>query len=710
MPAPISLAAGVNDGGKSPPRGAAREMLSAPLRILRADPSVVPALCALALLIAWAANQAGFPQTHWAPGGIVLLALLAIAVGGTGLRAASIPRPVRIAVAALAAYTAWSFLSILWAHVPGDAWEGADRTLVYLIVFALFASFRRTGASAALLLGAWTLAMAGLAVYTVLHVGAAAGSTPRLHGLMPGGRLVFPTGYTNANAAMWMIAFFPAWLLSSVRDLPAVLRGLLAGGAVALAAVALYSQSRGSVYSIPIVLALMFALLPGRVRSFTSLMPIGIGAGACVPAVLRLDERVETGAPAAGAAHAATLSVLVAALAVTLVVAVLAALERRWPASSRARGALRRGLAVIGILAACAVVAGGLVAVGNPIGRVEHAWNTFASLKGYEANTRSESRLTGGFGSNRYDFYRVAWHEFLAHPVLGIGADNFAQQYLRLGRSLETPHYPHSVELRTLAETGIIGALLALVGLGASFVAVRRALKATSPLSRAVIAGALAGFGYWAIHGSFDWFFEYAGLGASAFALLGMCCSLTPAERELPTASASPLAARSPRTRSLRRVALGAGLLAAAGLAALSLAAPWISRLNVESAAKIWPQDSSAAYARLREAAQINPLNAEPNLIAGTIALRLNELDRARAQFDLALDRSPGNAYATLELGAIASSRGEAEPGLRLLRRAAFLNPRSALTQQSLAVARRGGRVDVESLNRSILREAQQFS
>lgn len=706
MHASSSVAAQQSSGGAPSPDGGQRGLLSAPLRILRGDPSAVPALGALALLIAWAANQAGFPQTHWAPGGIVLLALLVIAVGATGLRIGSIPWPVRIAIAALAAYTALSFLSILWAGVPGDAWEGADRTLVYLIVFTLFASFSRTGASAALLLGAWTLAMAGLALYTVLHVNAAAGRAAELQALMPGGRLIFPAGYVNANAALWMIAFFPAWLLSSARAAPAIVRGLLAGGAVALAAVALYSQSRGSVYSIPIVLVLIFALLPGRVRSFASLIPIGIGVGACVPAVLRLDERVEAGASAAAAVHAATLSVLLAAAVVAAVVAALAVLERRVPASSRARGAIRRGVASIAIVAACGLVLGGLVAVGKPVGRVEHAWNTFTSIKGYEANSRHESRLTGGFGSNRYDFYRVAWHELLTHPLLGIGADNFAEQYLRLGRSLETPHYPHSVELRTLAETGIVGALLAVVGLLASFVASRRALRSGSPLARAVVVGGLAGFGYWAIHGSFDWFFEYAGLGAAAFALLGICCSLAPGR---PRAESDPAPARPQRSRALKVVAV-IGALAVVVLAALSLAAPWLSRMEVQSAAKVWPQAPSTAYARLRDAADLNPLSAEPSLIAGTIALRLNELGRARHQFELALERVPGNAYATLELGAIASSRGEAHEALRLLRRAAFLNPRSYLTQQALAAARRGERVNIDNLNRSILREAQQFS
>jgi O-antigen ligase len=107
------------------------------------------------------------------------------------------------------------------------------------------------------------------------------------------------------------------------------------------------------------------------------------------------------------------------------------------------------------------------------VARARHAWDTFKSQRGYAANA-SGSRLTSGLGSQRYDFYRVALDEFLAHPLVGIGADNFQQQYLAHGHSEETPHYPHSVELRTLVQTGVIGALLALVGLAAALVAAAR--------------------------------------------------------------------------------------------------------------------------------------------------------------------------------------------------------------------------------------------
>ncbi|HEY4996814.1 MAG TPA: hypothetical protein VII03_02390, partial [Solirubrobacteraceae bacterium] len=213
---------------------------------LRRAPATVPALAALVLFVVWASDQAGYPLTHWGPGALIVLALLAIAVGFVRVPLATVPRTVRVALAALGAYTAFSFLSILWAAVPGDAWEGANRTLLYLLVFALFASWPQRGLSAALLLSAWTLALIVLGAIALLHIDAAGAS--QLENLLPGGRLDYPTGYPNANAAQWLMAFWPALLLARSEQIAWALRGLLAGGAVLLAEVALLSQSRGSLY------------------------------------------------------------------------------------------------------------------------------------------------------------------------------------------------------------------------------------------------------------------------------------------------------------------------------------------------------------------------------------------------------------------------------------------------------------------------------
>jgi tetratricopeptide (TPR) repeat protein len=638
-----------------------------------------------------------------------LLVLLGVAVGVIGLRFADIPRSVRIALGCLGGYTALSFASILWADAPGDAWEGANRTLVYLLVFALFACWRQRGRSAALVLGGWTLALIVLAAFVLLHVNAASGAS--LQSLVPDGRLTYPSGYANANPAQWLMAFWPALLLVRSPRLPWAVRGALGGGAVLLAEVALLSQSRGSLYATAVMLVLVFVFVPERVRTFAVLVPVAAGIAAAAPAVLRVGDSLHDGAVTSSAVSGATTATLLAALAVGLLVALGARIESRHAFSASSTRRMRRGVGALALATLVALLAGGWAAAGDPVARARHAWATFKSGHGYSAN-ETGSRLTSGLGSNRYDFYRVALDEFRAHPLVGIGADNFQQQYLAHGRSEETPRYPHSVELRTLTQTGLAGALLAVVGLGAALFAggcagLTSIGRRADPLGAAVAAAALAGFAYWAVHGSVDWFFEFAGLGAPAFAMLGLACALAPlgrgaqhTSREKPTGG---------RLVTLRRGWLAAGVLPAL-LAGLSLVTPWLSQLEVQSAAGVWTEAPQKAYSRLDTAAALNPLSAEAYLVAGSIALRLGELRHADHQFALALERSPRDAYATLERGAIASARGHRRAAVRLLERAVRLNPRDPITREALLLVRAGGRVNVQELNRSILLKGRQLA
>jgi len=672
------------------------------MRVLRESPTTLACLAALVLFVIWASDQAGYPATHWEPGALIVLALLVTGLVSVPIRLGQLPAAVRLALACLAAITLLGFLSILWASVRADAWEGADRSLLYLLVFALFALWPRRGSSAALLLGAWVLAMIGLAAFVLLHLD----TRSSLQGFFKGDRLAYPGGYENASAATWAMVMWPAWLLAAGRSLPWAIRGALAGGIVLLGDLALLGQSRGTLFSTPVMLALVFAFYPARVRAFALLVPVAGGLAATAPAVLSVGDRIEQGGDVLGALHSAVGLAFAVAVAVGMVVAAGAAIESRGSFSASAARQVRRGVGALALASLIAVPAAGLAAVGDPVARVRHAWNTFTSGKGYGANS-SGNRLLSGFGSNRYDFYRVAFDEFLDHPVLGIGADNFQQEYLARGHSDETPRYPHSLELRALSQSGVAGTLFALAGLAAAVFAGTAAVRARArsrrdPLAATVACAALAGFGYWIVHGSFDWFWEFAGLGAPAFALLGLACSLGPRAQSQPQ---PPVAAGS-RTRPSLRMA--AGLLLVGAMAA-SLIAPWLSQLKLQEAARIWTVTPQDAYSALNEAADLNPLSDQPYLLAGSIALRFNDLARADREFSRALRRSSRDAYATLERGAIASARGERARALQLLGRDLRLDPRDPRGRAALALTRRGGRVDLQQLNQSILAAARPF-
>ncbi|MDQ4042150.1 MAG: hypothetical protein M3141_10450, partial [Actinomycetota bacterium] len=293
--------------------------------MLAAAPAAIPALLAAVLFGVWSTSEAGYLTQDWYPGALFLVALLAITAGAVPLRLSDVPRPVLLALGFLAAFTAWSFLSLLWADDRGEAWDGANRTLLYLVVFALFALWPQRGGAALIPAVAWIAGVTIVAAVTVVRVSSA--EFPLDFYLAQ--RLAEPASYVNATAALFVMPAWVAILLSGRREVPWWLRAPLAGCATLLAGVALMGQSRGSVYAVPIVLIVLFAAFPHRVRNFAALLPLAGGLAVIVPAVLRSSDRLLDREPATEAVAPLAPTILLAALGVALVVAAIALLEPR---------------------------------------------------------------------------------------------------------------------------------------------------------------------------------------------------------------------------------------------------------------------------------------------------------------------------------------------------------------------------------------------
>jgi tetratricopeptide (TPR) repeat protein len=665
---------------------------------LRAAPITVPTLLAVGVFLAWTPLDGGQPITRWAPGAIFLLALLGLAlVALPPLRWVELPDTVRVAALALGAFTVWSFLSVAWADDGGVALEGADRTLLYLAAFLLFALWPQRPATAAWVLGLWTFGIGAIAVITLVRVGAVADPST----LFDGDRLTEPVGYANAEAAMWLMALWPAVTFAASGRVPWPLRGVAAALAVVLLDVALLSQSRGSILALPVCAVLLVAIVPGRLRTIAVLVPVLGAAAAALPKVLDVGDALD-GTDAGAVQHAAssvTSTVLLLAAAAGVVVALVAAWETLRPPAVATGARIRKTWTAVVVAGAILGAAGGLVAVGNPVHRLDHAWHSFKG--GYDDNASGGSRLTSGLGSNRYDFYRVALDLFADHPITGVGADNFFQDYLQRGHSDETPRNPHNLALRTLAQTGIVGTLLLLTAFAAALAAGWRAMRGADPLAAAVAGGAVLAFLYWVVHGMTDWFWEWAGLGAPAFALLGLACALAPRRVGETVGDAAPA-----RRRPAVLVLAGAALV----LGALAIAGPWQAERDIERAGAVFTQRPFESYSRLDRAADLDPFSDRPALIKGSIALRYGDLPRARAAFEDALDRNRRGQYATLELGAIASVEGDRPLALTLLRQAVALAPRDGTALGAIGVVRDGGTIDIAALNRRILSVGQRLT
>ncbi|HEY0631622.1 MAG TPA: O-antigen ligase family protein [Thermoleophilaceae bacterium] len=659
----------------------AARQLAVPLRAaLIRHPALPLAVVALVTFLWFGASNGGFDGTTWYPGALIVLALVLIAA--VTVPAAGLPRLVAVAALALIGYAAWSYLSIGWARQKGVAWDGANRTLLYALSFALFAVWRPRGRTAVALLVLYSLGVATVGLVELLRTTAATDARD----FFSEGRFASPAGYLNANVALWFSALWPCVILAARRELHAALRGVLIGAGVLLCGLTVLGQSRGWFFTAPVAGLLIVALVPRRVRTVLTLALV-LGVTGLVTDTL-LDVWRSAGTPGFDAAVSdAVRALVVAAVLGGLVGGLLAAVEQRAPRPSRRRE--RQSGRALAALAAVAVVAGLVVFVsikGSPFTVISNAWHDFKTKPSPNAGT---SRFTASLGTNRYDFWRVAWDRFKAAPVGGDGSDNFQQPYLAVRRSGEAPRYPHSFELRAMSETGFVGTALLALGVGAALWAAVLATRRRRGLGAAAAAAGAAAFVYWVVHGTIDWFWEFPALGAPAFALLGLAAGLLPRPAR---ARAAPLRLTGPR----------ALLLAVVLLAALSFGGPWLSELDQNKAVSAWRTDAPAAFRSLDTASSLNPLSATPKLLAGSIALRLGQRGESMRYFREAIARDPGDAYAHLELGALLAETGHRSQALATLIAARRLDPRDDLTAGVLRRVQRNRPVDIARVNRQL--------
>ncbi len=641
------------------------------------DPQFVLGGLIVLVFAVWVASDAGYQPTTWYPGALFLLSLAVVWFVANGRPAPS--RSALVAIGCLAAFAAWCGLSVTWSGDQGIAWDGANRTLLYLIVYSLFASIPWRRGSVPVFLSALALAALGIGLVDLAR--AAGGNTASffIHG-----RLSAPAGYPNAACAVYLFSLWPLAYLAARRELPALVRGIALAAATALGELALLTQSRASLFVVPVVVVVYLVLVPGRVRAALALIPIGIALLLTRGELLDLYKPIKAGQNPSGPIHSVLGTIGLSAAAVLVAWTVVSLVDRRVELSAGAARSLR--LAAIAI-AAIAIV-GGAAAVGlarpSPEDRVSKAWHDFKS--GQPAET-GNSYFGLGLGSNRYDFWRVALGEFRDHPVRGVGVDNFAQDYVRERRSSEEPLYPHSLILRVLAQTGIVGAILFGGFVVAAAIAAGTAVWRRADLSGGVTRAGLVAVAYFAIHGSIDWFWEFPGLAAPALAWLGLAAgrgrAQTPARR-------TPLVS----------TALAVVVAAAAGASFLF---PWLAELDARRASDTWATRPTGAFADLDHARALNPLSARADLLAGAIASRLNEVPRMRSAFQGALERDPRNWYAHLELGLAEAALGHKRAALKELGEASQLNPREGVVASVRREVAAGRTVDRAQVDRQFV-------
>lgn len=639
-------------------------------------------LIALVLVLIWIVWDASDSETRIDVLGIVLVVLLGLGLVTFRHKTGAWDRWRTTMVAALVGLAIWSFMSITWADFPGVAWSGANRTLIYVVVFVLFAAWPSgiREREALLTLVALTIGAVGLIVAFRILLASPPGD------LVGGGRLSSPLPYANGDAALFVLGTIPTLMLAVRPGRPSWMRAFFLGSATLLTGLAVLTQSRGWLLGLPV--AIVIAVLCARRRLRLALGIVLVGA-TVVPAVLALNGVFDrfwndraTFEPA-----------LDHALAILLIAAAVSALAGlAWgladgrihisPQVHRSLGIAAIICLVLGLVGTASVAS---AVVGNPQVWVKSRWHEFTG--GFTGSVTG-SRLTSSVGSGRYELWTTAVHEFADHPLIGSGADNFAAAHLlRRSTGSNQPLHPHSTPLRILSQLGLVGAGLFAVGIGIGLWRGFSRRRRTPAAGGDIVGASLAMALFWLIQGSIDVLWEIPAIAGLAVAMLGLAAAPI---RPAPAAELS---------RPVRRAIVPLGLIIL-GCAAASLTFTGLSDAYVRSARSVGATDVHEAYRRFDRAAALKPLSGFPLTQKGLLALDVGDYDTARRAFERSLSREAKNWFPYMQLGLVAGATGQYEEAATYLERAHELNPRDALIQIASDIVAIHGVVDHRLFNR----------
>lgn len=621
------------------------------------------AIC-FGLVVYLGMNGGGYdPIVHDGVGiAIWWIALAGVAVGALPRR--RVGTAAWVALGLLAAFVAWTGLSLGWTESASSTSADLARLAGYLGIFA-FAVFTRVSRETERLIRA---VAAGIVVVTVVAL------LSRLHpAWFPEAgqtanfiadsreRLSYPVDYWNGLAALVAIGL-PLVLEVATGARTVLLRAIAAAALSAMVLTLFFTLSRGGIASAVIALGIYFAISTDRLpKLLTALIAGGGGAILILAATHRntlqkgLDNFV---------AHQQGDEMLTLVLVVCLVVGLIQAglsyallneKRPRWTFVSRRQSlgaAIAGGLVVL-------VLAGAF----DVPGHASDGWQEFKRGDGPGSGT---GRLGSVGGESRYELWKAALDENSTKPVTGTGSGTFELWWARHGRTGESVRDTHSLYLQTLGELGIVGFAL-LAGFLVTLFAVggRRILQA-SAARRSRLGAALAGCAAFCLTAVVDWVWQIPVL---AIALLLLASLLVTGEDRA-----------DPQGRASLGAPLRIGFAVVAIVAIVAIAIPLATTMLLrDSEAAARAGRLVEARDRARTAQNVQPDAAAPRLQQALVLEQQGELDPAAAAAREAIERESENWRNWLVLSRIEAERGRAVASVHAYRQAKSLNSQSPL-------------------------------
>lgn len=573
----------------------------------------------------------------WVPLGLlVTLAAAAAAIA----RAPRVTLPVALALTGTAGLGLWSLLSSSWSHAVEQATVETNRWLSYAALVLLMIVLLRTRRRAnVLLLGAGV----GIAIVALTVLVRMLGSDPL--SLFLGGRLQAPLGYINGEGCVFAMACWGSLALAERRE--PVVAGLGAAATVVMASLTLLSESRGAAIATVVALVVALVAIPGFRRRVLALAAVAAGLAAAAGSVLHVYSASNAGTLAPSAVHTAAIAILVSSVVTGSVWAAAVAIVRSAERDGSRRALIGRVATVLSVLALAAPVLALVVKHSSVERTVRTQWHAFVHLSDPgSAGGAGQTRLFSGAG-DRYDYWRVAWNAFTAHPAGGLGAGNYPAYYYRQRRTQESIQNPHSLVLQTASELGLVGVLLlGLIVVGVCIGARRlRRVARTSPEARTMLVATTGALVVWFVDSSGDWMQLLPGVTAIALVAAAVLCR--PGDLEA-APSGRPATAGARRLPALAGVAVVAFVLAVGGA---GLARAGLVHLYLDDARGELAAHPAAAIRDAGRVLRLDAANLDAYYVKAAGQARFDQAAAARSTLMAAAREDPSSFVTWTLLG-----------------------------------------------------------
>ncbi|HEX2098683.1 MAG TPA: O-antigen ligase family protein [Rubrobacteraceae bacterium] len=370
---------------------------------------------------------------------------------------ADVPRIAWVLAGLLAVLVAVKGLSLTWSISPPETIKELLRSSMYLAAFVLAAASFSSRRLVGPFIDGMNIIVAAVAGYGVLQK-----TDPVDYPATTASGVRIGSTLEYANTVAVVLGMGIALGLGRMTGLRnPVGRGLYAALLLVLSVVLYFTFSRGGMMALGAGLLVLFIIGERRLQMLANLLLVSLPMGWLLWRAQDLmtffsytsDENLQ-----AAEGMAFLLYLVVAAIVAFLLQAGYAILLQHYELTPR----VRRALAAAAV--ATALVGTGFLGyqvISQQLVESGGLFGTFA--QGLEEPDQANERLTSLSSNSRSNYWRVAWEEWVKHPLSGTGAGTFQYTWLENRPDFGGVKQVHNVYLEQGTETGIL-AFLALMG------------------------------------------------------------------------------------------------------------------------------------------------------------------------------------------------------------------------------------------------------